>query len=103
MSNYFNKMAFTGEIRMIKWGIIPTLPSFQISVGQKVGGHTDLLVKEIIREQITGTKREYHIVCVKNPSNKDENNSPFIWKTYHDEPDEVQYFLPDEKHNYIKL
>jgi hypothetical protein len=28
---------------------------------------------------------------------------PFIWKTYKLEPDEIQYFAPDEKHNYLKV
>lgn len=96
-------MTATGEIRMIKWGLIPNLPGFQISVGQVVGGKAELTVTAILRENILAEKCEYHVVCVQKKKDDKDNPIPFIWKTYYKEPDEVQYFLPDEKHNYIKL
>lgn len=92
----------SGEIRLIKYGIIPNLPTFNISVNQVVGGVEQLTVKQIVREVVGDSKFIYHIECVKKDS-KGEFGLPFVWKTYYKEPDEVQYFVPDEKHNYLKV
>ena len=93
---------FTGEIRMIKYGIIPNLPSFQISVEQMVGGKENLVVTEIAKEQVADEMFEYHIICSKK-NEKGVLGDSFIWKTYNKTPDEVQYFVPDTKHDYIRL
>ena len=96
-------MKYTGEIRMLKWGIIPTLPSFQISVGQSVGGReNNFAVVEIVSEPIIDGRNEFHIQCSKKDA-KGGLGPPFVWKTYKNEPDEVQYFAPDEKHDYVKI
>lgn len=98
----------TGQIRMIKYGIIPMpSPSFQISVGQLVGGRDNSMrVVQIVREDILEGKCEYHIECSKvivKPGSKDTLGNPFVWKTYYKEPDEVQYFSPDESHNFLVI
>ena len=87
---------------MLKWGIIPTLPSFQISVGQSVGGiKQNFLVLEIVSEPIVDGRCEFHIQCSKQDEKGMPIGVPFIWKTYKLEPDEVQYFGPDDKHDYV--
>ena len=95
-------MAYTGEIRMIKWGLIPNLPSFQVSVGSMVMGNR-LVVIKIICEPVADGKCEYHVEC--ETVEKDDKVKPkrFIWKTYKEMPHEVQYFLPDDKHDYILI
>lgn len=93
---------YTGEIRLIKWGLIPNLPYFEITVGRMVGGRENLKVVQIVRECISPGKNEYHVQCVKE-DDKGNFGSPFVWKTYLKEPEEIQYFVPDEKHNYVKL
>jgi len=102
-------MNLSGEIRCIKYGIIPNLPSWQISVGQFVGGNrTPMTVVEIVLEPVLDGKCEFHIQCClldkdKNvPLGEDgEPLNPFTWKTYKLEPDEIEYFAPDEKHDFI--
>jgi len=92
-----------GEIRMIKFGIIPDLPSFSVIVGKNVGGkENNLTVVAIVAEPVLDGKCEYHISCAKK-DDKGNFEQPFIWKTYKKEPDEIQYFVPDEKHNYLKV
>ncbi|MEK6879069.1 MAG: hypothetical protein AABY22_05645 [Nanoarchaeota archaeon] len=94
----------TGEIRMLKWGIIPTLPSFQISVGQSVGGiKQNFLVLEIVSEPIVDGRNEFHIQCSKQDAKGVPTGIPFVWMTYKKEPDSVQYFGPDETHDYLKV
>ena len=95
-------MIHTGEIRLIKYGIIPTLPYFEVTVGRMVAGQENLRVKSIVREPVND-KFEYHIQCVKVNAKDNSEGPAFIWKTYYKEPDEVQFFVPDEAHNYIKL
>lgn len=95
-------MAYTGEIRMIKWGLIPNLPSFQVSVGSLVMG-SKLVVTKIVREHIEGGRSEYHVECETVEKNDKIPPKKFIWKTFYKEPEEVQYFLPDDKHDYIVL
>lgn len=96
-------MKLTGEIFMIAWGVNPSQPRFQIQSEQWVGGSVNpLKVTQIVREAVADGKFEYHIECVM----KDEKGvlgSPFIWKTYIKEPDEICYHRPDEKHNYLKV
>lgn len=92
----------TGEIRLIKYGVIPSLPYFEITVGRMVGGKENFRVVQIVREPISKLRSEYHIECAKEDE-KGVLGPKFIWKTYLDRPSEVQYFAPDEKHNYIKL
>ena len=100
-------MSLKGEIRMIKWGVIPSEKYFSIAVGQLVGGLEKLEVLSIVKEFILDTDAvEFHVECrkilkdrVKDVSNI-EYGEAFVWKTYHKMPDEVQYFIPDEKHNY---
>jgi hypothetical protein len=97
-------MKMTGEIRMLKWGIIPSQPYFSIAVGQHLGKGKRVLVVEIAEEFEAG-KFQYLILCVMTDEdgNKKEGDSSFIWKTYKKEPEEIQYFTPDEKHNYLKV
>lgn len=101
-------MNITGEIKTIKWGLIPSEPNWNISVGQMVAGKENFRVKEINKEvDPEDGVMCHHIICVKvlSPAvgHADEKVSDsFIWKTYYKMPDEVQYFYPDEKHNYIK-
>ena len=97
-----------GQIRMIKYGVIPNLPSFQISVGQIVGGKENLTVTEIVSEPVLDGRCDFHIQCCKRnekgeiPVNDNkEVVGQFIWKTYKKEPDEIQYFVPDEAHNFL--
>ena len=94
----------TGEIRMIKWGIIPhPSPSFVVLAGQTVGERGNpMVVVQIVKEHILSGKCEYHIQCAKK-DDKGVLGVPFVWKTYYKEPDEIQYFTPDEKHNYQQL
>lgn len=92
----------TGEIRLIKYGVIPSLPYFEITVDRMVGGKENFQVVQIVREPTSKGNFEYHIECAK----KDEKGvlgPKFVWKTYLKKPDEIQYFAPDEKHNYIKI
>lgn len=91
-----------GEIRMIKYGVIPQLPYYAVVVGNPVGGAENLVVLQIVREPIIDGKSEYHIECAKK-DDKGVLGRPFVWKTFLKEPDEIQYFAPDEKHDYIKL
>ena len=90
----------------MKWGIIPTEPYFSIVVGQMVGGREMLKVVSIEREPV-GDTYEYHIVCAKKVmpvvDNKEEFGREFVWKTYHKQPDEVQYQVPEGKYDYIKI
>lgn len=99
-------MAITGEIRMIQYGVIPSEPYFAISVGQGVGGKENLEVAAIEREWIED-RFEYHIVCKQKriPTEDDDSKfgREFIWKTYYKQPDWVQFFLPDQKHDYVKI
>lgn len=97
--------SYTGEIRMLKWGIIPNQPYFNISVGQALGKDKRVLVKEIVEEFVPGGSFQYLIVCVmlSEAKHEVEGSSSFVWKTYKLEPDEIQYFTPDEKHNYLKV
>jgi len=97
-------MSLTGEIRQLKYGIMPyPSPSFVVIAGQMVGGKENpMQVVQIIKEHVLNGKCEYHIQCVK----KDEKGfagNPFIWKTYYREPDEIQYFSPDEIHNFLVI
>lgn len=90
----------TGEIRMIKYGVIPSQPYFEITVGRIVGGRENLEVIRIVREFVPNGESEYHIECAKKDENGNKGN-PFIWKTFLKKPDEIQYFVPDENHNYV--
>lgn len=93
-----------GEIRMLRWGIVPNLPSFNISVDQVLGGIEKLFVTQIVREEFLDgiPSSVFQIVCCKK--NKEGILlAPFVWKTYNRLPDEIQYFLPDEKHDYVKI
>lgn len=92
----------TGEIRLLKWGIIPNQPSFQIGKDQVVGGKENLVVTEIVREPVLDGKSEYHIQCSRK-NDKGELLPPFVWKTYFKEPDEIQYFVPNGKYDYLKI
>ena len=101
-------MALTGEIRMIQYGVIRSQDYFAISVDQPVGGVSQgLKVVAIIREYIEGNDAEYHIECVKKRIPTSDNSSEwtksFVWTTYYKKPDFVQYFSPDDKHDYIKI
>lgn len=92
----------SGEIRMLKWGVIPTQPSYQISVGQVVGGRENLEVTQIVKEDISANVSEWHIECAKK-DDKGVLGRPFVWLTYYLKPDFVQYFVPDAKHDYVKV
>lgn len=102
-------MSLTGEIRKITWGTIPH-PQFSIEVDQFAGGKARLKVIQIVKELNEDSgKFEFHVECHKqlkdaipNVSNA-EYGPAFIWKTYHKMPDEVEYFTPDELHNYKKV
>lgn len=100
-------MALTGEIRMIQYGVIPSAPYFSIGVGQMVGGKEMLKVIAIVREHIIDGECEYHIQCIKKRPDTERGEggwtNPFVWKTYFLKPDWVQYFAPDEKHDYITI
>ncbi len=91
-----------GEIRLIRWGLIPNLPYFEITVDRMVGGDENLKVIQIVREWISPGKYEYHVQCAKK-DDKGNLGTPFVWNTYLKEPDKIQYFVPDDKHNYIKM
>lgn len=93
---------YTGEIRMIKYGVIPSLPYFEITVGRMVGGRENLEVVQIVIEPLPGGRFQYHVECAKK-DDKGVLGTSFVWKTYLKEPDEIQYFVPDEKHDYIKI
>ena len=102
-------MNFSGQIRTLKFGVIPNQPSWQISVGQSVGGkRTPMSVVEIVLEPVLNGKCEFHIQCCLLDENGkvplDQNREPlnaFTWKTYILAPDEIEYFAPDEKHDFI--
>jgi hypothetical protein len=101
-------MRLSGEIRKITWGIIPN-PTFSISVEQTLGGREKLQVVQIVKEISESTELpEFHVECreVLSPAVPNVSNAvygePFIWKTYHKVPDEVEYFKPDVKHDYKK-
>lgn len=98
-------MKIAGEIKMIKWGMIPSEPNWNISVGQMVAGREGFRVVEINKEMNDEYLEPFfHIICVKVTREVDQEklSDPFIWKTYYKRPDEIQYFYPDEQHNYIK-
>ena len=82
------------------------MPYFAIVVDQMVGGRENLKVAEIVREPV-GDLFEYHIICckkrVKTADNDSEWERNFVWKTYYRQPDEVQYQIPGEKYDYIKI
>ncbi len=91
----------TGEIRFIQWGVIPGLPYRKIEVGQSFGGtKTPMRVLDIIKES-TEEKSYYHVQCSLKDKDGNLIGEPFIWITFNKEPDEVQHFAPDEKHNYV--
>lgn len=92
----------TGEIRLIKYGVIPTLPYFEITVGRVYGGKENLQVVKIVREHIVDGKSEYHIQCARKDE-KGNFGTPFVWATFKKEPDIVQYFAPDGKHDYLVI
>jgi hypothetical protein len=92
----------TGEIRMIKYGVIPTEPSFQLSVGQMVGGKENLQIIQIVKEPVQDGLAEYHIQCAK-VGDKGLLGRAFIWLTYYKQPDFVQYFVPDKDHDYVRI
>lgn len=105
----FVPMSLSGEIRKITWGIIPN-PIFNIAVGQKVGGREGLVVVQIVKElSEDGSMSEFHIECKKLLVEGIPGRSlavwgePFVWKTYYKAPDEVEYFTPDDKHDYKKV
>lgn len=98
---------------MIKWGLFPTESNWNISVGQMVGGKENYQVVEIIKElSIEEGTIAFHILCRKMlnevipghqiPDKDKKWSEVFVWNTYYKLPDNVQYFYPDEKHNYIK-
>jgi hypothetical protein len=94
-------MKLTGEIKSIKWGIIPNMPYLNIGVNQTFGQlRVVQIVKELNEEAIV-----YHIMCsaITMKDKKEELGISFIWKTYTLEPEEIVYFLPDEQHNYVKI
>lgn len=95
-------MSLTGEIRMIKWGLIPTERYFAITVGQMVGGVENLKVTQIAKEISEDGEIVFHVECKKIIPHKPDGE-PFVWKSYYKKPDEVQYFVPDEKHDYKKV
>lgn len=92
----------TGEIKMIKWGIIPNLPYWLFQVGQKAGKITDKATIVQILEEPADDGTYYLVICVKK-NEKEEDGEPYVWKKYNNKPDEVEYFSPDEKHNYVKV
>jgi len=96
-------MIMKGEILMIVWGIQKGAPSFQWKVGQNCGGGQNLTITKIIQEHLEGGVSEFHIECIQKNTEGSMLVSPFIWKTYKLEPDEITYHLPDEKHNYFKV
>jgi|ERR1019366_2555541 hypothetical protein len=102
-------MNLAGEIKMVKFGIIPNQPSWQIGVGQVVGKKdSPMKVVEIILEPVLNGKCEFHIQCClldkKGEVPLGEDKKPlnvFTWKTYKLEPDEIEYFAPDENHSFL--
>ncbi len=101
--------SLSGQIRQIKWGIIPGLPYLQIRVDQDFGGtKSPMRVIEIVSEPVKDEKCDYHVQCCllndKKEVPKNDKGEPvgvFIWKTYKKEPDEIEYFAPDEAHNFL--
>jgi len=94
----------SGEIRFIQWGIIPGLPYRKIEVGQDYGGtKMPMKVLGIVSEHIVDNVYEYHVECSLKDSKGVLIGEPFKWKTFHLKPDEIEYFGPDEKHNYLKV
>ena len=93
----------TGEIRFILWGIIPGLPYRKIEVGQDYGGtKMPMKVLSIVQEYIIDNTYEYHVECSRKDDKGNLVGDSFVWKTFHLKPDEIEYFGPDEKHNYLK-
>ncbi len=109
ISIFADMKMLAGDIKMVKFGIIPNQPSWQISVGQFVGGKSmPMKVVEIVLEPVSNGKCEFHIQCClldkdgKVPMNEDKKPvNSFTWKTYKLEPDEIEYFAPDENHNFL--
>lgn len=104
----FVAMRLSGEIRKITWGIIPN-PTFSIAVGQTLGGRDRLEVIQVVKEISEDEGVVFHVECKKilapaviNVSNA-VYGEPFIWKSYNKVPDEVEYFAPDDKHDYKKV
>ena len=97
-------MRLTGEIKKLKWGVIPNMPYWIIEVDKTVGGKENLVVLEIVKEKTEEGVVEFHVVCAKKEivNTKEVLGVSFVWKTYNKTPDEIEYFLPDEKHNYVK-
>ncbi len=98
---YICHMNLTGEIMLLRWGLVPNLPSFNVSVGQTLGGKERIKVVQIVREDFPETnKSAFHI---EGEQGEGRLAKRFVWKTYNLMPDEIQYFAPDEKHDYVKV
>jgi hypothetical protein len=94
-------MDLKGQIRMIRWGVIPTEKYFSISVDQMVAGRENYKVVEIVEELTETGRYEWHIVCVRMKDEKQLDGIGFVWKTYYKTPDEIQYFGPSDQHDYL--
>lgn len=94
-----------GEIRVIKWQVVPSLPGLQWTVGQEVGYKRKLRIVQFLAVQNSdGEICSYNIVCVKlsfDTNNRESLSDPFVWKSYNKLPDEVEYFEPDGTHDYL--
>jgi len=107
-------MIYKGDIRMLKWGLIPNQPTFVISVNQEVGLKKSLKVLQIQQGLLEDEETiVFHVECCLKGSPtqylagetiKGTPDGPaFIWKTYTKMPDEIEYFIPEGEHNHKKI